>query len=389
MRVLVAHNRYRSASPSGENTVVDAECDLLADSGVDVVRCFAESDSLLSATPARRVAAAVGPLYAPDGVPRVRRLLASTKPDVLHVHNVFPLLSPWIVRTAHAAGVPVVQTVHNYRHSCVNGLHVRDGRRCDDCFGRAVPWPAVAHACYRGSRLQSVPMAASQVVHRGTWQLVDHFLALTPFMVERLRATGLPADRVSLRPTWVPDPGPSPLVGRDLAFVGRLDEAKGVGLLLDAWRARPAAGRTLVVAGDGPMLADVLAAAATTSSIRYVGRLDRPGVVAVMRAAAAVVLPSVFYEGFPLTMAEAFAVGRPVIVPEGGSAASVVTDDCGWVAPLSSAGLGMVMNGLTDDELVRRGAGARRYYERRLHPSVGASSLLAVYDALRTGRPAA
>src|SRR3954453_10594214 len=152
MRVLVAHNFYRSESPSGENQLVRAEVALLRDGGVDVVEMFADSDDLAGVRGALR--AAPGPVYSPEGVRRFSRLLESSRPDVVHLHQVTPLISPWVVRVAGRYGVPVVQTVHAYRHGCTNGVHLRDGHVCTDCVGTRLGLPAERHGCYRGSLAQ-------------------------------------------------------------------------------------------------------------------------------------------------------------------------------------------------------------------------------------------
>ncbi len=381
MKVLVVHNRYRSSTPSGENQVVEAEIRLLREAGLDVNAHLEDSDELVQpGGHASKALAAVGPVYSPRGVARFRRALSDVRPDVVHVHNVFPLVSPWVVRASKAAGVPVVQTVHNYRHSCLNGLHVRDGHRCDDCVGRRLPWPGVVHACYRDSHVQSVPMALSQALHKTTWALVDAFLALTPFMVQRLVLAGLPADKIRLRPSWVPDRQATPITSRDFCFVGRLDEFKGVPLLLDAWRQHPAPGRRLRVAGDGPLREQVQAAADTDPSLEYVGRLDADGVASLLAYSAVAVLPSLFYEGFPLVLAEAFAAGRPAVVSAGGSAASAVTEAEGWHAPLDAPGLAATLTGVADEEVIRRGRAARARYEEQLSPDAALSSLLGVYS---------
>lgn len=382
MRVLIAHNRYRSAAPSGENSVVDAEMALLAAAGVEVVRCIEESDSLIGASVGAKLGAAVGPIYAPSGVRRFRDALEATRPDVVHMHNVFPLLSPYIVRAAKAAGVPVVQTVHNYRHTCVNGLHVREGHRCDDCLGRRIPWPAVKHACYRGSNLQSLPMALSQMLHEPTWQLVDAYLALTPFMRDRLVAAGLPRDRIVLRPTWVPDTGNAEIATRDFAFVGRLDEPKGVGLLLAAWCRSHPPGRQLVIAGDGPLRHEVEVTAQHDPSIRYAGSLEPRDVSDLMGSVSAVVIPSIVYEGLPLTLVEAFARGRPVVVLEGGSPASLVAAGPGWVAAPDASGLAHVLVSITDADVAVRGRLARQTYESDFTPEAALRSLLQVYESV-------
>jgi glycosyltransferase involved in cell wall biosynthesis len=380
MRVLVAHNLYRSATPSGENTLVRAEIDLLRAGGVEVVEQLEDSDTVAGGVRGL-VRAAPGPVYARDGVRRFTRLLESERPDVVHLHNVFPLLSPYVVRVAARRGVPVVQTVHNYRHGCVNGLHLRDGRPCTDCLETRLGLPAVRHGCYRDSRPQTVPMTLGQNLHRRTWREgVARFLALTPFMRDKLVATGLPADRITVRPTWVPDPGHEAVPGHDVLFVGRLDEAKGVDRLLDAWAAGGrASGRRLRIAGDGPLAPAVAAAAAADDSVDHLGLLDPAGVHEAMRQAAYVVVASRSFEGYPLVVAEAFGSGRPVLTVDGGSVGSVVGDEGGWtVAPATSA-IAHAIGSIDDNDVIRQSVLARARFERDNTPGRGLESLLVVY----------
>lgn len=378
MRVLVAHNRYRSAAPSGENQLVAAEIDLLRAGGVDVVPMLTDSDDL--AGPLGALRGAPGPVYSPSGVRRFARLLREAQPDVVHLHNVYPLISPYVVRVAARAGVPVVHTVHNYRHGCVNGLHLRDGHTCTDCIGTRLGLPAVQHGCYRGSRLQTVPMAIGQVVHRGTWDDdVARYLALTPFMSDLLTRTGVPSERITVRPTWVPDPGFGGRPGRDVLYVGRLDEPKGIDRLLDAWELGGArSGRTLVVAGDGPLRGRVEAAVGT-GTVRWLGQVPPDRVAAAMGNAAFVVVPSRVYEGYPLAVAEAFARGRPVLTVSGGSVGTIVDDAIGWVTDPTPTALAGAIREITDDDVVQRGAAARASYERNNTPEQGLQSLLDTY----------
>ena len=314
MRILVAHNFYRSDAPSGENKIVRAEVDLLRDGGVEVVELFTDSDRIPSGVRGM-VQAAPGPVYAREGVRRFTGLLDEHRPDVVHVHNVFPLISPYVVRVAARRGVPVVQTVHNYRHSCVNGLHLRDGHTCTDCLGSRLGLPGVQHGCYRGSRAQTVPMTIGQVVHRRTWRDgVARYLALTPFMRDTLTASGISADRITIRPTWVPDPGDagaarprrpvrrSPRRGEGHRPTPRRLAARWPRLrALAGGRGRRPAGTTRGAGRD------------RDPSVSWRGRLEPAGVADAMRDAAYVVVPSRFFEGYPLVVAEAFARGRAVL----------------------------------------------------------------------------
>ena len=220
MKVLICHNRYRSNSPSGENQVVNSEISLLRRAGVEVIQMIEDSDSIVSGGLIVMGNAALGPLYSPKGVRRFKALLREEHPDLIHLHNVFPLISPAVIRAAKTVGVPIVQTIHNYRHTCVNGLHFRDGHLCDDCIGHRVAYPAVLHGCYRGSRPQSVAMALGQAAHRGTWGMVDKLIALTPLMARRLLAAGFEEKRITVRPSWTADPGEPATPGADFLYLG-------------------------------------------------------------------------------------------------------------------------------------------------------------------------
>ncbi len=382
MKVLIAHNRYRSALPSGENSVVDDEIRLLRGAGVEVLPLIADSDDIPGLSLRGKLGVAAGPVVNLTGVARMRRMLEVHQPDLVHVHNVFPLLSPWIVRTAHDAGVPVVQTVHNFRQDCVAGTYFRDGQVCTDCKGRRVAMPALVHGCYRSSRAQTVPMVIGRSIHRSTWLSVERYLVLTDFHAAFLESLGVPADRIVIRPTSATDPGAGTTPGRDVLFVGRLDHEKGVELILDAWAARPADGRRLVVAGDGPLSSHVAARAAAGDSIDFVGRLEPDGVSAAMRAAGVVALPSVWLEGLPRVAVEAMAHGRPIMAVDHGGLATVVDRETGWLLPPQTSAWTRGLAALTDSELRLRGGGARRLFERRFDHVVTTRQLLATYDDL-------
>ena len=382
MKVLVAHNRYRSNAPSGENIVVDAEIDALRRSGIEVIPFIRESDSIEGLSPMGKVGVVLGPVRNPQGVQDFREVIATERPDVVHVHNVYPLISPWIVREAKAQGIPVVMTVHNFRIDCVAGTYLRDGKVCTDCAGRSVATPALRHGCYRGSHLQSVPMVVGRSVHRGTWKSVDRFFALTTFHADYLRRLGMADEQIVVRPTSVPDLGePSP-PGHDVLFVGRLGPEKGVDVLLDAWAASSAStqGRRLHLVGDGELRPLAEQAAANDASITVHGLLSRDGVNELMRSCGAVVLPSTCFEGLPLVLVEALAQGRPVIVSNIGGLGSTVTDDIGWrVPPGSHEALASRLNDLDQEELVSRGRAARRRFLEELAEQVTIPQLTEAY----------
>ncbi|MET7821731.1 glycosyltransferase [Micromonospora zamorensis] len=414
MKIVVAHNRYREAQPSGENTIVDSEIAQLTAAGVEVLPFIRSSDEIPSMSKVAKALLPISPIWAPRAQHDLSRLLTEHRPDVLHLHNPYPLLSPWVVRTAHRHGVPVVQTVHNYRQVCSSGIYFRDGVICQDCKGRALGVPAIKHRCYRDSAAQSALMATTLAVHRGTWRSVDRYVALTSAIADHLRDYGIPDERIVVKPNSVPDPGrPTPL-GDGFLYMARLSPEKGVDLLLDAWRRHPVGALgTLRMAGDGELRPLVEAAAAERADVVYLGQLDRAGVRAAVEASAVVIAASMWHDVLPTVIIEALASGRPVLgtalggipylvgadaphepagtgpaqvasaVAGGGGGGSPMPDgiglgDAGWVVAPEPAALAAAL------PVARAGAPrlaltARARYERTFHPDVVTKQLIDIY----------
>lgn len=380
MKVLVAHNLYRSSTPSGENRAVDEDIRMLRESGVDVVPMLMSSDSL-SHSPRALASAAVGPVWSPQGVRMFKDLLAVHKPDLVHIHNPFPLVSPGVVRVALKAQIPVVQTVHNYRHTCVRGTHFRRGSVCVDCAALPIGWPGAVHACYRDSHAQSIAMVVGQSVNRSLWRKVSRFIALTDFMAERLRQSGIDEERIVVRPTACCGPRYVDSPGNGFLFSGRLDEAKGVPLLLDAWQ-RSGRSSVLTIAGDGPLRSDVLRAAKADPTIRFLGLVSSLKMEQLLRETSAVVMPSLWWEGYPRVICEAFAHGRPVVTSRVVGLASLVGTGLGWTHSAEPSDLAATLDMLTSDpvDVLRRGRLARQHWERQLSVSTSAARLIAIYE---------
>jgi glycosyltransferase involved in cell wall biosynthesis len=381
LRVLVAHNHYRSTSPSGENSAVRADIELLREAGVEVLAWLPTSDSIADLSLIERAELAVSPLAYPPGRREMRRLLDAHKPDLVHIHNVTPFISASAVSLTRRLGIPVVQTMHNYRIGCMAGTHLRHTTVCRSCIRFRSPLPGVLHGCYRESRLQSAAVAAGQLRHHRLWRSFDQYIALTPFMRQYLLHLQVPEANISLRPTWAFDPGePSP-PGRDILFAGRLDIAKGVPRLLDTADAIRGTGRRLRVAGSGPLAHAV----AEHPDIDYLGQLVPKQVAAELSRAGVVVLPSICFEGLPLILVEALAHGRAVVVPHGISPATVVDDRIGWIYDGTTSGLRDVLRHLDEEEIGRRGAAARRRYTRWFSAKVARESLLSIYRQILEG----
>lgn len=322
MNVLLVHNFYQQAG--GEDEVFRAEAALLTRLGHEV-QTYTVSNDLIEHTP--KLQAAAQTLWNSRVARELREVVRARGIGVVHFHNTFPILSPAAYAGARAGGAAVVQTLHNYRLLCANALLFRDGHVCEDCLGRAVPTPAVQHRCYRGSRAGSAVVATMQATHRaaGTYRRgVDAYIALTEFARGKFLAGGLPGDRLHVKPNFLdPDPGPGAGDGGYALFVGRLAPEKGVMTLLEAWRTLGAE-LPLRIVGDGPLAAEVARAAAERPGVTWLGRQDRAQVLEQMRGARLLVFPSEWYEGFPMTLVEAFAVGLPVIGSNVGAVAALI-----------------------------------------------------------------
>ena len=382
MKVLVAHNAYQWSG--GEDAVVDAEVALLRRHGHDVVLLKRHNDELESLG---RATAAAGTLWSSRTTQDWDDVVGSWRPDVLHVHNFFPLISPSLHWAASRDGVAVVQTLHNFRLMCPQAMFLREGRLCEDCLGK-VPWRGVLHACYRGSRLQSAALAGMIVLHRGlnTWQRkVDRFIALSQFSRVKFIEGGLPAERVAVKPNFVDFQPPLQQPRAGFLFVGRLSVEKGISTLLQASRGLP--DRIVSVAGTGPELPLLDSA----SNIDYLGSLAADDVRDRMQKATALVLPSIVYENFPRTLVEAYASGLPVVASRIGALAELVDDGkTGLLFDTADADdLGRKLRWALDhpDLMDRMGREARTRYEALFSADHNHTLLMEVYEeAMRSAR---
>jgi glycosyltransferase involved in cell wall biosynthesis len=323
----------------------------------------------------------------------VGRVITAFRPDVVHVHTPFPLMSPAVFRVARRHGLPVVTTLHSYRYSCIAGTCWRDGHVCEDCVGSKTKLPGVRHRCYHDSLGASTALTLSLGLHRamGTFHRdVTRYLALTPFSRRLLIRDGFPADRISVKPNSVFDPGlrAGPRSEeRLILFAGRLIDIKGVATLLAAWTGVPG-GATLVIAGDGPLRSAVEDRAAHDTSVRYLGWVDEAHVTALMASAELVVVPSEWYEGQPLVILRSLSLGTPVLVSDLENLSEDVEHDrAGWSFEVKNPlSLRQHLTRAINDPAWVAGmrSAARRSYERRYSPQVDLGRLEEIYRAVMT-----
>lgn len=379
MKILIAHNTYQYRG--GEDSVVEAEISLLRSRGHEVATYFRSNVSIEDMS---LVSVATQTLWSSRTKHELTVLIREFQPNVIHAHNTFPLISPSSYWAAAQAGVPLVQTLHNFRLMCLNGLFLREGSVCEDCRGR-VPWRGVAHKCYRGSLAASAVLAGMLTLHRGlgTYHTkVARYIALNDFCRNKFIDGGLPAGRIVVKPNFVDFPTPEMLVRRGLLFVGRLSNEKGVATLASAMAKLPDA--DLRIAGDGPQSALLNG----LGGVAQLGSLPGDEVRREMNTAVAMVVPSIWYETFGLVIVEAFACGTPVIVSRIGALETLVREgETGlFFEPGNPDDLATKMAwALANPErMAEMGRKARKQYEAEFSADVNYRQLIAIYgDVIR------
>jgi glycosyltransferase involved in cell wall biosynthesis len=320
--VLLIHNYYRF--PGGEDKVFLAEAALLRKYGHTVTEYTRHNEEIEGLS---KPALAAATLFNRSVYHDLSRLIRSASPDIVHIHNTLPLISPAAHLAAHAEQIPVVQTLHNYRLFCPQGLFWRDGKDCDDCVGTKLLSPSIRYGCYRGSRLASSVLATTTVLHRllATWETaVDAFITPSEFSRAKLVQCGLDKDRITVKPHFIdPDPGTGSGGGGYGLFVGRLSPEKGLRTLLsaidDLGEQVP-----IWIAGQGPLEQEVRDAAANNRTIRVLGHRTGADLAKIVGEASFVVVPSTFFETFGMVVIEAFVRGTPVIASRIGALTELV-----------------------------------------------------------------
>lgn len=389
-KVLVIHNFYQQAG--GEDVVFRNEIDLLHQHGHEVIEFTAHNDEVNAMG---KVALAANTIWSRSSKQKLASLIAHEKPDIAHFHNTFMVISPAAYYACREAGVPIVQTLHNYRLSCVNATFFRDQQVCEDCLGKLFALPGVIHGCYRDSKVASGVVAGMLTAHRlrGTWtRVVDQYIALTEFAREKFIRVGLPAEKVVVKSNFLTDdPGQGTHQGQYAVFVGRLTEEKGVRLLLEAWRELP--DTPLKIVGDGPMMDELqsLIVQYSLKQVELLGRKPRTETLQLIKDAHTLIFPSQWYEGMPMTIIEAFACGTPVIATRLGAMQTIIEHErtglhfqTGSPSDLAT----QVKRLWSQPEWGQRlGMAGRQMFEQQYTADENYGQLLRIYDAAMSTSP--
>lgn len=390
MKIVAVYNRYLNRG--GEDESFEAETNLLQHNGCDV-RVVAEEFAYPGGL-RQKFGLALSSIWSVQWYTKFRALLREFRPDAVHAHNVFPVISPSVYYACKQAGVPVIQTLHNYRLLCPAATFFRDGQVCEECVAGGL-WRGISHGCYRGSRAATASVALMLHIHRrcGTWmRMIDRYIALTDFARRKFVAAGFPENRISLKPNFIPcDPGQRSGQGDCALFIGRLAENKGVRTLLFGWQLLHSR-IPLHILGDGPLRAELEGQICESArSISLWGRVSHARVLDAIKRARFLILPSQCYENFPMVIVEAFACGVPVICSRLGAMQELVEGGCTGLhfAPGVPEDLASKVEWAWTHpkEMEAMGGEARREYEAKYTAERNYAMLMEIYRrALSTQR---
>jgi glycosyltransferase involved in cell wall biosynthesis len=386
MKVLLVHNRYRTSAPSGEDAAVRNEQRMLRTRGVEVFTFDACNDDINDSSLAAKTAIAANTIWSRHSRAELRKMLRHVRPDVVHVHNTFSMLSPSVYGACRAERVPVVQTLHNFRLFCPGALFLRNGRPCEECLDRSL-LQSVKHRCYRGSLAATATIASMLTLHRtiGTYSRhIDRYIALTQFARGKMLKGGIAEEKIVVKPNFLPVP---PAVGNGAGggaiFVGRLLEGKGAETLVAAWRNLPSI--RLKIVGDGALRPKLESTARREGlNIEFTGMQMPSEVLQAIAGAKLLIIPSEWYEGFPMVIAESFACGTPVLASRIGSLDELVQDGVTGMKfdPGNADDLARGVQRMLSDEVAlrRMRINARAYFERRLTEQQNYLQLTGIYS---------
>lgn len=328
-RILMVHNYYQI--PGGEDTVVANEKRMLEEHGHVVILYSRHNSEIKQMSKLQKLGLPFTTIFNPRTYREIKNLIKQNQIDIVHVHNTLNLVSPAVYYAALKCGVPVVQTVHNFRLLCPGATFYRDGHICEDCVEHGL-WCAVKHKCYRGSRMQTLACVISTAIHRmtGVYGKIN-YICLTEFNKEKLlKLKQITPDRVFVKPNFVESTGeiiPDWQRKNQFIFAGRLDKLKGIDVLLEAWKLMGENAPKLIVCGTGPMeewCNEFIAC--NKVNVELKGFVSNSEVRKLIANSRALILPTQWYEGFPMSIVEAFSVGTHVICSDLGNVGSIVEE---------------------------------------------------------------
>lgn len=320
MKILLVHNKYKIIG--GEDIVFANESKLLKSQHNQVFEYLRDNKEI-----GHSIKSISNPFWNEREKGRISKIVLTEKIDIVHFHNIFPLLTPSVYYCSAKNPPIIIQTLHNYRLLCPNALFLRNNSPCEKCKGKLLAWPGIIFRCYRVSFILSLINAFIISFHKilQTWQnKITIYIALSEFSRNKFIEGGIPSEKIIVKPNFiVSDPGEKSFIGDNALFVGRLSEEKGLLFILDSW------GKVsipLKIIGDGPLFSRILSESSLLQNVEIAGKKDHDTVIAYMKNARYLIFPSLCYENFPLTIVEAYACGTPVIASKIGAVKELVKD---------------------------------------------------------------
>lgn len=393
MKVLLAHEYYRSSSPSGEDIVFEKERELLEKNGIQVHLVKFKNDDIGTKKRPSVLKTALFTPWSPIGKRMIKEAVHKFSPNLVHFHNTFPVLSQSAIYQAKKSGCATIQTLHNFRTVCAQAMLMKPGGICEKCIGK-YPWPALAHRCYRDSMLATAPLAANIAIHRflKTWQTkVDRIIVLSEFNKNKFVEAGFPAGKISVKPNFFEDNIRDNNYRNEKEinwlFIGRLKEEKGVQFLPLVWKRLGAKAPLLHIVGDGPYLETLkskINSLGLDKKIILHGYCSSDQVQELLRKSSLLVFPSICYEGFPLVIGEAYAAGVPVAASKIGTPAHIIQNNITGVhfQPGDIDDMVKQLSFLIEhSELLREmGRNARKEYESKYTPGRNFQMIMDIYQ---------
>lgn len=322
MRILQVHNKYASGV-GGEDMVVESERKYLIEHGITVGQYLVSNSEISTNTLGKAIMLGARSIWSFSHYQAIKKCINDFKPDLVHVHNTFAILSPsifWAIKSMH---IPCVLTLHNYRLICPTATLFRDGKICEECIGR-FPYPAFLHRCrYNDSFLTVAVNALSQVIHHliSTYKnKIDAFIVLTPGFANIIQRSGFPKSKINVKPNSISDVFSqfNSHISREnqIVFVGQIVSAKGIEFLLETWTLNKFNHCLLIIIGNGPDKVQLQERFSSRSDIVWLGKLDHNRVLEVISRSRFLVMPSLWNEPFGLSAVEALMLATPVILPD-------------------------------------------------------------------------
>lgn len=386
-RVLMVHNYYQIGG--GEHTVFKNEVEMLRENGHEVIE-YTRSNDELKNSKWKMLLLPFTTTWSFKTYREVKKIIKEQNIDIVHCHNTFPLISPSVYYAARSENVPVVQTIHNFRFLCPCGVFYRDGKICEECRQQNSFKPALKHRCYRNSKLQTLVVVIMLTIHRklGTYRKIN-YIFLTEFNKRKFdKLIDIHGDNVFVKPNFVKSPAETEKKSyptQIFIFASRLEENKGIKYLIKQWKKMPEEYQ-LHIYGTGTLEQHVQESIKDKENIQYYGFQPHDVIFEDLKIATAMIFPSMWYEGYPMIIAESMAVGCPVISADLGNAGDIVATSKGGVVfnPDEEDGLvKAIENIINNNEVLRKNA--LLYFKEVLSKDKSYVEQNDIYEKLRGG----